>query len=110
MPKSKIGEFEAFGEFEANRIVIDSEPIVINDNAFVVIQYGKVVGKVSVRYDFSDLPEKYHGMMLDIIAVTTRIYDSTDPVPASRVELAKPTLTLLQRLRKLLVPSRSERG
>ena len=53
--------------FNCDDLIIQSEPIVIHDEAVVFMRDGKVVGKVKAKYDFSELPGEFHQIALQMI-------------------------------------------
>lgn len=62
--------------------VLDAPPKVVLPDAFTIVRDGEVVGKVSAAYDFSDLPPKYHGLVIQMIMPPRRIVLPTRRNPA----------------------------
>lgn len=54
-------------ESENTRISSNIGMKVTNEEAIVLYDKGKIVGKVKAEYDFSDVPIKYHTLVLNLL-------------------------------------------
>ena len=66
----------------SNELIVHCEPLVSNEHHYTFTCGGRVVGSIKGTFDFSNLPDKYHQLGLQlIIGDTRRVCLALDPVP-----------------------------
>lgn len=50
-----------------NSAIFNPSSVVTVEGAIKVVQGGKVVASIDAKYDFSEIPEAYHGLVFSLI-------------------------------------------
>ena len=66
----------------SEELIVYMEPLVSNEHHYTFTRGGKVIGTIKGTFDFSNLPDKWHELGLQlIIGDTRRVCLALDPVP-----------------------------
>ena len=70
---------------DSDRLVVNGEPIVSSEHHYTFTRGGKIVGTIKGTFDFSELPNEYHQLGLQLIIGDTRqVCLALDPVPRKK--------------------------